>query len=55
MNRLARTAWVTLGWTVAVILWGAFVRATADALWTIVDGRVITGDPLPVQLREPIA
>ena len=27
-TRLARFAWAVLGWNVAVILWGAYVRAT---------------------------
>ena len=30
MTRLARFAWLVLGWNVAVILWGAFVRATGS-------------------------
>jgi heme A synthase len=30
MNRFAKLAWFTLGWTVLDILWGAFVRATGS-------------------------
>lgn len=29
----------------------AFVRATADVLWTIADGRIVVGDPLPAEAR----
>jgi energy-coupling factor transport system ATP-binding protein len=32
----------------------AFVRATADELWTIAGGRLATGDPLPAQVREQV-
>jgi len=46
MTRLARFAWTVLGWNVAVILWGAFVRATGSgagcgAHWPLCDGEVV--------------
>ena len=51
MNRLARIAWLTLGWTVAVILWGAFVRATGSgagcgAHWPLCNGEVVPRAPV---------
>ena len=51
MNRLTRVAWLTLGWTVAVILWGAFVRATGSgagcgAHWPLCNGEVVPRAPL---------
>jgi cytochrome c oxidase assembly protein subunit 15 len=50
MTRLARFAWLTLGWTVAVILWGAFVRATGSgagcgAHWPLCNGEVVPRAP----------
>jgi heme A synthase len=43
---LRRLAWLVLGWTVAVILWGAFVRATGSgagcgAHWPLCNGEVL--------------
>jgi cytochrome c oxidase assembly protein subunit 15 len=51
MNRLARVAWLTLGWTVGVILWGAFVRATGSgagcgAHWPLCNGEVVPRAPV---------
>jgi cytochrome c oxidase assembly protein subunit 15 len=50
MTRLARFAWLVLGWNVAVILWGAFVRATGSgagcgAHWPLCNGEVIPRAP----------
>jgi heme a synthase len=46
MARLARFAWLVLGWNVVVILWGAFVRATGSgagcgAHWPLCNGEVV--------------
>jgi len=48
--RLARFAWLVLGWNVAVILWGAFVRATGSgagcgAHWPLCNGQVVPRAP----------
>ena len=48
--RLARFAWLVLGWNVAVILWGAFVRATGSgagcgAHWPLCNGEVVPRAP----------
>jgi cytochrome c oxidase assembly protein subunit 15 len=48
--RLQRFAWLVLGWTVAVIVWGAFVRATGSgagcgAHWPLCNGEVIPRSP----------
>jgi cytochrome c oxidase assembly protein subunit 15 len=50
MTRLARFAWLVLAWTVAVILWGAFVRATGSgagcgAHWPLCNGEVVPRAP----------
>lgn len=50
MTRLSRFAWLVLGWTVAVILWGAFVRATGSgagcgAHWPLCNGEVVPRAP----------
>jgi len=50
MTRLARFARVVLGWNVAVILWGAFVRATGSgagcgAHWPLCNGEVVPRAP----------
>jgi heme A synthase len=50
MNRLARFAWVVLAWNLAVILWGAFVRATGSgagcgAHWPLCNGQVVPRAP----------
>jgi cytochrome c oxidase assembly protein subunit 15 len=49
-NRLARLAWLVLGWNLAVILWGAFVRATGSgagcgAHWPLCNGEVLPRAP----------
>jgi cytochrome c oxidase assembly protein subunit 15 len=48
--RLARFAWLVLGWNVVVILWGAFVRATGSgagcgAHWPLCNGEVVPRAP----------
>jgi len=50
MMRLARFAWIVLGWNAAVILWGAFVRATGSgagcgAHWPLCNGEVVPRAP----------
>jgi heme A synthase len=50
MTRLARFAWLVLSWNVAVILWGAFVRATGSgagcgAHWPLCNGEVVPRSP----------
>jgi len=50
VSRLARFAWVTLGWSLVVILWGAFVRATGSgagcgAHWPLCNGEVVPRAP----------
>jgi heme A synthase len=47
---MARFAWLVLGWNVAVILWGAFVRATGSgagcgAHWPLCNGEVVPRAP----------
>ncbi|MDW8052072.1 MAG: COX15/CtaA family protein [Armatimonadota bacterium] len=46
MTRFAKFAWLTLGYTVLVILWGAFVRATGSGAgcgshWPTCNGEII--------------
>jgi heme a synthase len=48
--RLARLAWLTLGWNLAVILWGAYVRASGSgagcgAHWPLCNGEVVPRAP----------
>ena len=50
MTQVARFAWLVLGWNVAVILWGAFVRATGSgagcgAHWPLCNGEVVPRAP----------
>ena len=50
MQRLALYAWAVLAYNVAVILWGAYVRATGSGAgcgnhWPLCDGQVIPRDP----------
>ena len=50
MTPLVRCAWMTLAWNVAVILWGAFVRATGSgagcgAHWPLCNGEVVPRTP----------
>ena len=55
--RLPRLAWLTLGWNVAVILWGAFVRASGSgagcgAHWPLCNGEVVPRAPALATLVE---
>lgn len=50
MTRLARFAWIVLGYTILVILWGAYVRATGSgagcgAHWPLCDGQLVPRAP----------
>jgi heme A synthase len=50
MTRFAKFAWLTLGYNVLVILWGAFVRATGSGAgcgshWPTCNGQIIPRDP----------
>ena len=47
---LSRLAWLVLGWNIAVVLWGAFVRATGSgagcgAHWPLCNGEVLPRAP----------
>jgi heme A synthase len=55
--RLARFAWLVLGWNVIVILWGAFVRATGSgagcgAHWPLCNGEVVPRAPALATMIE---
>ena len=57
MDRLSRFSWLVLGYNVAVILWGAVVRATGSgagvrAHWPLCDGAVIPRSPRVETLIE---
>src|ERR1700687_3408563 len=48
ISHLARFAWAALCWNVAVVLWGAYVRATGSGAgcgnrWPLCDGHVVGG------------
>jgi len=50
MKRFSAAAWIFLGYTILVILWGAFVRATGSgagcgAHWPLCNGEVLPQDP----------
>jgi heme A synthase len=50
MTRFAKFAWLTLGYNILVILWGAFVRATGSGAgcgshWPTCNGQIIPRDP----------
>ena len=54
---LARLAWLVLGWNIAVILWGAFVRATGSgagcgAHWPLCNGEVLPRAPALATMIE---
>ena len=56
-RRFARFAWVTLAYTVAVVLWGAIVRATGSGAgcgesWPLCNGRLVFGTPALAKLIE---
>jgi heme a synthase len=55
--RLSRLAWLTLAWNVAVILWGAYVRASGSgagcgAHWPLCNGEVLPRAPAAATLIE---
>ena len=55
--RLSRLAWLTLAWNVAVILWGAYVRASGSgagcgAHWPLCNGEVVPRAPAAATLIE---
>lgn len=55
--KLARFAWFVLAWNVAVILWGAYVRATGSgagcgAHWPLCNGEVVPRAPDTAMLIE---
>lgn len=57
MTRLARFAWLALAYTLAVILWGAYVRASGSgagcgAHWPLCNGEVIPRSPSVETLIE---
>jgi heme A synthase len=57
MDRLARYSWLTLAYNVAVILWGAFVRASGSGAgcgshWPLCNGEVIPKSPGTAMLVE---
>ena len=57
MTRLARLAWLVLAWNVAVILWGAFVRATGSgagcgAHWPLCNGEMLPRAPALATIIE---
>jgi cytochrome c oxidase assembly protein subunit 15 len=50
MDRFARYSWTTLAWNIAVILWGAAVRATGSGAgcgshWPLCNGEVVPRSP----------
>jgi heme A synthase len=50
VNRLARFAWIVVAYTLAVILWGAYVRATGSGAgcgqhWPLCNGEVVPRAP----------
>ncbi len=54
---LSRLAWLVLGWNIAVILWGAFVRATGSgagcgAHWPLCNGEVLPRAPALATIIE---
>jgi len=56
MHRFAKFCWFVLGWTVLVILWGAFVRASGSGAgcgnhWPTCNGEII---PQPGQIKTLI-
>jgi heme a synthase len=55
--RFARFAWVTLAYTVAVVLWGTIVRATGSGAgcgesWPLCNGQLVFGTPALAKLIE---
>jgi heme A synthase len=57
MTRLERLAWLVLAWNVAVILWGALVRATGSgagcgAHWPLCNGEILPRAPALATIIE---
>lgn len=57
LSRLAKVAWAVLAYNIAVILWGAYVRATGSGAgcgehWPLCNGVVIPRDPSAATLIE---
>jgi heme A synthase len=57
MDRATRYAWLTLAWNLAVILWGAVVRATGSGAgcgshWPLCNGEVVPRAPAAATLVE---
>jgi heme A synthase len=57
VTRVARFAWLALGYTLAVILWGAYVRASGSgagcgAHWPLCNGEIIPRSPSVETLIE---
>ena len=57
MNRLARFAWIVVAWNLAVIGWGAFVRATGSGAgcgqhWPLCNGEVVPRAPAVATIIE---
>ena len=56
-HRLSRLSWLVLAWNLAVILWGAFVRATGSgagcgAHWPLCNGEVLPRAPALATMIE---
>ncbi len=56
-HRLSRLSWLVLAWNLAVILWGAFVRATGSgagcgAHWPLCNGEVLPRAPALATIIE---
>jgi heme A synthase len=56
-SRLSRFAWGVLGWNIAVILWGAYVRATGSGAgcgshWPLCNGELFPRAPAAATLIE---
>jgi heme a synthase len=57
VNRLARFAWIVVAWNLAVIGWGAFVRATGSGAgcgqhWPLCNGEVVPRAPAVATIIE---
>ncbi len=57
MSKLSRFAWGVLAWNIAVILWGAYVRATGSgagcgAHWPLCNGEIVPRAPSVAMLIE---
>jgi heme a synthase len=55
--KFARFAWITLAFTVAVVLWGAIVRATGSGAgcgetWPLCNGQLLFGTPVLAKVIE---